>query len=318
MSQLFVNPYQQAPLAAPTAAAGNDAWVQDGNTQNFMPLVVEASVKHPVVVLFWSARSELCKKLIASLEPLIMAAKGQLSLVKISIDQYPQIAQQLQVQSVPTVYAFLNGQPVDGFAGALPDHQLKQFVQNLSGGAQLSVQDPTAGWLEDAQQALQENRLPQAKAGFEQILQLDPANLPAIAGLGRVLLATGNVAAVETLLAKLPPELAQHAALQPLVVGLALVKESAALGGAGSAESYQQALATNPADHAAALALARLRFVRGELKEACDLLLASIAQDAGWQDGAARQLLLRLFDALGFEHPVALSGRRQLSALLFR
>ncbi|WP_334160688.1 co-chaperone YbbN [Phenylobacterium sp.] len=284
--------------------------IKDGTDASFVADVVEASKTTPVIVDFWATWCGPCRQLGPALEKAVTAAKGAVKLVKIDIDKNPAFAGQLRVQSIPAVFAFVDGRPVDGFMGALPDSQVKQFVDRLAkqgeGGA-----SPVDDILDMARESLELGDLGGAAQAFAEALRHDPQNVKAIAGLARVYLSSGDTERAQEILAMVP-EGAKDAELDSVRAALALAAE----GDAETAE-FEQRLAADPADHEARLELAKALAGRGEMEAAVDHLLRIIEADREWNDQAARKQLLTIFEAAGHASEVARQGRRRLSAILF-
>jgi putative thioredoxin len=292
-----------APSTASAAAATKDA-----TDASFMTDVVEASRAGPVIVDFWAPWCGPCRQLTPALERVVAATKGAVRLVKVNVDDNPRIAAQLRVQSIPTVYAFIDGQPVDGFQGALPESQLKAFIDRL-----IPEEGPSdlAGLLEAGAAAAAAGDLAGAAGAFGQALQLEPGHPKAVAGLARCYLAGGDVARAAEVAALAPADLADP--------DLQAVRSAIALALAGGAETagLERRLAADPSDHDARFQLAGAFAAKGRFAEAADHLLTIIAADRNWREGEARQKLLTVLDAAGPGSEVARAGRRRLSSLLF-
>jgi len=299
-------------LGEASAAAIPPDLIKDATEASFMADVVEASRVQPVIVDFWAPWCGPCKQLGPALEKAVAAAKGAVKLVKVDIDKNPRIASQLQVQSIPTVYAFVDGQPVDGFMGAVPESQIKSFIERLAGppsagdGA-IEVGDVVAL----ATESLKLGDVGGAAQAYAQALQLDPENLKAIAGLARCYLSGGDAERAQEILA-MAPEGAKDPELDSVRTALALAAEAPA-----ELAPFQQALAKDENDHAARLELAKALAGRGQLDEAVDQLLRIIETDLDWNEGAARAQLLKVFEAAGPGSETARRGRRRLSSILF-
>jgi putative thioredoxin len=286
--------------------------VQNGSDAGFMAEVVEESRKRPVIVDFWAPWCGPCRQLTPALEKTVRAAAGAVKLVKINIDENPAVAGQLRVQSIPAVYAFSNGQPVDGFLGALPESQVKAFVDRLTGGegqdeAELEIE----ALLEAAAQAVAEGDIGGAAQAYAQVLQAEPKNLKAIAGLARCYLTGGDRERAREV-AAMAPEDAKDPDLAAVRAALALAEQAD-----GETAEFERRLATDPNDHEARLELARVLAGRGDFEAASDHLLRIIEKDRAWNDEAARKQLLTVFEAAGPMSEVAKSGRRRLSSILF-
>jgi putative thioredoxin len=295
----------------PQDAGAGAGLIKDSDTQNFMADVIEASATVPVIVDFWAPWCGPCKQLGPLLEKVVTAAAGKVKLVKINIDENQALAQQLRIQSIPTVYAFKNGQPADGFAGALPESQIKAFVERLAGPV---GPDPTELGIEVAKAAAAAGQLDHAAAIFEQVLADEPENPEAIAGLARCYLGQGRAAQARELLEKVPAAHANHVEIDGARAALSLAEESGTLPDPAELEGR---IAADGNDHAARLDLATALFLRGQVEPAMDQLLTVIKADREWQEQAARKQLLKFFDALGPAHPATVAGRRRLSAVLF-
>jgi len=296
--------------AASGPAAGD--LIKDGTAATFAADVIEASMKVPVIVDFWATWCGPCKQLGPALEKIVREARGAVRMVKVDVDKNQELAAQLRIQSVPTVYAFANGRPVDGFTGAQPESQLRAFVQRLTKGA---AQPTLAELLDEAKALLAEGDAETAAQAFQEILGEDPNNGPAMAGLLRCLMAVGDFDSVTQMLAQLPPELAKNP--EVAAVKTALELQQSAASGAGEAASLRRRLTENADDHQARFDLAMAYYGGGEVEAAVDELLDLFGRDRAWNDEAARKQLLKIFEALGGGHPVTLRGRRRLSALLF-
>ncbi|MHA1599348.1 MAG: tetratricopeptide repeat protein, partial [Alphaproteobacteria bacterium] len=276
---------------------------------------IEASMKVPVIVDFWAPWCGPCKQLGPALEKVVQAARGGVRLVKIDIDQNQALAGQLRIQSIPAVYAFFQGQPIDGFVGAQSESELKQFVGRLlqqSGtGAGPS---PVEQALEQAQTALTENQNAAASALFGQVLQHEPENETALAGMIRCHLAANNIAAAREMFDALLADITGKPAFASVKAALELAEQSAT---AGPIPDLTARVAQNPQDHQARFDLAMALNADGQQEATADALLEIIRRDRAWNDEAARQQLLKFFDAWGPTDPHTLTARRQLSSLLF-
>ena len=296
----------------PTAPGGADAadLIKEGTDASFMKDVVEESRNQPVIVDFWATWCGPCRQLTPALERQVLAAKGAVKLVKIDVDKNPAYAGQLRVQSIPTVYAFVNGQPVDAFMGALPESQLKSFIDRLTGPAAPSEID---NLLSMGAESLQVGDMGGAAQAFAAALQMDPANIKAIAGLSRVYLEGGDLDQARQIAAMAPAD-ATDAELMSVRTALDLAAN--APDESENAE-LEQAVRENPADHQARFHLAAALAGQNRLEEAADHLLRILEQDMDWNEQAARRQLLKIFEAAGPMSDVARNGRRRLSSLLF-
>ena len=293
------------------ASHGDAGLVKETTTNTFMADVVDASREALVLVDFWAPWCGPCKQLTPILERVVTAAGGKVRLVKVNIDENPEIAQQLRIQSIPMVYAFKGGQPVDGFAGALPESQIKAFVERLAGPIGPA---PTDEMLEQAGMMLAGGQADKALQLYQRVLQSEPQRPEAIAGAGRSLTALGKLAAAREMLEKTPPEHANHVEIDGARSALALAEEAGTL---PDQRELERRIAADGSDHDARIDLATALFLRGQPEAAIDHLLASIRADREWQDGAARRRLIRFFEALGPQHPMTVGGRRKLSSVLF-
>ena len=287
---------------------GGESHVKDGTDATFMADVIEASRLQPVIVDFWATWCGPCKQLGPALEKAVEAAKGAVKLVKIDVDKNPAVAGQLRVQSIPTVYAFIDGKPVDGFQGALPESQVKQFVDRLSGPAEPDAVDDI---LSLAAESLKLGDIGGAAQAYAQALQLDPGNVKAIAGMARLYLQNGDAERAQELLAMVPQG-TKDAELDSIRAALKLAESASS-----ETAALDQRLAANADDHEARLELAKVMAGRGDYGRAADELLQIIQRDREWNDQAARKQLLEVFEAAGAMSDVAKQGRKRLSAILF-
>ena len=299
------------PVSTP-APAGTGDLVKDSNTQNFMRDVIEPSRQQPVIVDFWAPWCGPCKQLGPALEKVVREAKGKVRMVKINIDENPQLAQQMRIQSIPAVYAFLNGQPVDGFMGALPESQIKQFIDRL--GGQGSMAEEIEAVLADARVLVEEKDDQHAAQLFAQLLQVDRENAGAIAGLVRCEIAMGDLENAQKTLALVPPAKANDPEVLSVKAQLELALNPVDVSEIGTLKVQVE---KNPDDFQARLDLAVLLNGAGERAEATDQLIYIIKMMRAWNDEAARKQLVKFFEAWGPKDEFTVAGRRKLSSVLF-
>ena len=294
-------------------AAAADTTPIDVNMDNFMAEVIDGSAKMPIVVQFWAPWCGPCKQLGPLLEKVVAAAKGKVKMVRINIDENQQIGQQMRVQSVPTVYGFFNGQPVDGFAGAQPESTLKQFIDKLvaAGGSGPDV----AAMVEAANSLLETQDYDNAMAQYHEIMAADPESPDGLAGMIRCMVGMKDIDGAREIVDQLDDEFRDMPAIVIAVDSLELAEKAA--GAAGGLTQARAAVNADPNDLAARQELALALFATGEQAESMEQLLESIRIDRAWNDEAARMQLLEFFKTLGPANPDVMAARRKLSTLLF-
>jgi len=304
-------------LVGAVTPAGTPDMVKEGSDQTFMQDVIEASKSVPVIVDFWATWCGPCKQLGPALEKVVRATRGKVKMVKIDIDRNQQVAAQLRVQSIPAVYAFYQGRPVDAFNGALPESQLKQFVDRLiqlTGGRGGGGADMIDQALKQAADLLEQGDAASAGRLYSEILKADPSNATAYAGMVRAAIAGGDVKRARQMLERAPAELAGNKELDAVRKSLELLEEGKGL---GSVKQLRKRLEAEPSDHQARFDLAMALFAAGQEGEAIDLLLDMVRRDRSWGDDKARLQLLKVFEALGPTDKRTIAGRRKLSTILF-
>jgi putative thioredoxin len=308
---------------AQNGATGTSPHIKDSGLATFAADVLEQSRSVPVIVDFWAPWCGPCKTLGPSLEAAVEAADGAVKLVKVNIDENPEIAQQLRIQSIPTVYAFRDGQPVDGFMGAIPDSQVKAFVAALAGGAgdhehhdhHHGGPEHTAEVLAVAAEALEAGDIALAAQAYGHVLQDEPGNPKAVAGLARAYLKSGDLERAKTTLQMVSGDGAQDEAIRAVEAELKL-KEAPAPE-SGETAVLRAKLATDPKDHQARFDLALALEASGDRDGALAEFLELVRLDRKWNEEAARKQLVTLFEAMGPADPRTIEARRKLSGLLF-
>ena len=296
-----------------SAAPGEAALVKDTTDRGFAADVIQESMNQPVIVDFWAPWCGPCKQLTPVLERQVAAAKGAVKLVKINIDENPQIAGRLRIQSIPAVYAFRGGQPVDGFMGALPESQVKDFIKRLAamaGGGPSPVDELVAG----AKDALEAGEIAVAAQAFSEALAAEPDNVAALAGLAKCYLATGDLEGAKQVLASVPEDARANEDVKAVESAIALAEKA---GPAGESAKFAALVEAEPDNLQARYDYAMALLAENETEKAMDELLAVFKRDRKWEDEKARKELLTLFEALGPTDPLVASGRRKLASMLF-
>ena len=300
------------PQGTPAAAS----LIKDGTEATFMADVIDGSADVPVIVDFWATWCGPCKTLGPMLEAAVVAVRGKVRMVKIDVDREQRLAaalaqQGLPLQSIPTVVAFFQGRPVDMFQGAVPQGQIKDFIARLTA---LGGDGGLAEALEAAEQMLAEGAAVDAAQTFAAILEEEPENVTALAGLARAYIALDQLDQAEAVLNAAAPAIAKAPLLEAVRAQIALARQAAQ---AGPLADLEAAVMANPADHQARFDYALALHAAGQVQEAVDALLELFRRDRDWNDGAAKAQLFTIFDALKPQDPIALTGRRRLSSMIF-
>jgi putative thioredoxin len=288
--------------------------IKETTTQSFMKDVIEESRRQPVLIDFWAEWCGPCRQLTPILEKAVRAAKGRVKLVKMNIDQHPAIPGQMGIQSIPAVIAFVNGQPADGFMGALPESQVNAFIEKLTKGVPAAGEPNIADLLKEAEAVLAEGDAASAAQIYAEILALDATNIAALAGLAKCYVSTGAVDQAKQTLAMVPESKRNDAAVKAVQAAIDLAEQAESVGPIGELE---QKVAANPLDHQARFDLATALNAAGNRSEATEQLLAIVKRDRKWNDDGARKQLVQFFEAWGGADEATVEGRKRLSTILF-
>ena len=313
--EFILNPDGAAPRtgvsSGQTAVAPGDL-IKESNASRFAIDVMEVSQKTPVIVDFWAPWCGPCKTLGPMLEKAVRHAGGLVRMVKINIDENQELAAQLRIQSIPTVYAYKGGRPVDGFTGALPESQIKSFVDRLLAGSK----PPLDAALEQAEQALKSGDAETAYAIYSEIIAQEPDSTKALAGMIRAMVALGHAEEAQALIEGLTPEMLRDANIAAAIAAVELATQGSAVEIVDTS-ALEVRIAANPKDHQARLDMAIACYGAGRAEEAIEQLVESVRRERAWNDEAARKQLVKIFDALGSTDPLTIAGRRKLSSVLF-
>ncbi|HZO47492.1 MAG TPA: thioredoxin [Xanthobacteraceae bacterium] len=292
-------------------APAAEGLIKDTTTQTFVKDVIEESKRQPVLIDFWAPWCGPCKQLTPILEKAVKAAKGKVKLVKMNIDDHPAVSQQMGIQSIPAVIAFVNGQPADGFMGALPENQVIQFLERLTKG---KIGDEAKDALAAADAALAQGDATTAASLYAALLAQDAANVPALAGLARSYVLTGAIEQAKQTLALVPEAKQNDAAVAAARAALEVAEQAQSV---GPLDELKQKVDANPLDHQARFDYAVALNSKGKRAEAVDNLIAIVRKDRKWNDDGARKQLVQFFEAWGPTDDATVEGRKRLSSILF-
>jgi putative thioredoxin len=295
----------------PAPQAASDL-IKETTTQTFMKDVIEESKRQPVLIDFWAPWCGPCRQLTPILEKAVRAANGKVKLVKMNIDEHPAIPGQMGIQSIPAVIAFVNGQPADGFMGAVPESQVNSFINKLTAG--MPGAPNIAEVLKEAETVLAEGDAATAAQIYAEVLAADATNIAALAGLAKCYIATGAIEQAGKTLAMVPESRRGDAAVRAVQASIDLAEQAKAL---GPLTELEQKVAVNPLDHQARFELATALNASGKRNEATHHLLGIVKRDRKWNDDGARKQLLQFFDAWGPTDEATVEGRKKLSTILF-
>jgi putative thioredoxin len=288
--------------------------IKDITTQSFMKDVIEESKRQPVLIDFWAEWCGPCRQLTPILEKAVRNAKGRVKLVKMNIDQHPQIPGQMGIQSIPAVIAFVNGQPADGFMGAVPESQINAFIDKLTKGMPAAGEPNVAEILQEAEAVLAEGDAAGAAQIYAEVLAHDSTNIPALAGLAKCYVTSGAIEQAKQTLAMVPESKRNDAAVKAVQASIDLAEQAKAV---GPVAELEQKVAANPLDHQARFDLATALNAAGKRGEATEQLLAIVRRDRKWNDDGARKQLVQFFEAWGGADEATVEGRKKLSTILF-
>jgi putative thioredoxin len=301
---------EQGDGATPPASAD---LIKETTTQTFMKDVIEESKRQPVLIDFWAPWCGPCKQLTPIIEKAVRAAKGKVKLVKMNIDEHPAIPGQMGIQSIPAVIAFVNGQPADGFMGALPESQVTAFIDKLTAGIPDAAGD-IADLLKEAEAAQAAGDASTAAAIYAEVLAADAANIPALAGLARCYAESGAIEQAKQTLALVPEAKRADAAISAVQAMIDLAEQATSL---GPVAELEQKVAADPLDHQARFDLATALNAAGKRNDATQHLLEIVKRDRKWNDDGARKQLVQFFEAWGGADDATVEGRKRLSTILF-
>jgi putative thioredoxin len=295
-------------------APAADDLIKDTTTANFARDVLEASRHQPVLVDFWAPWCGPCKQLQPVIEKVVRESAGRVKLVKLNIDDHPSIPGQLGIQSIPAVVAFVGGRPADGFMGAVPESQIRQFIDKIAGPADADEKAQIEALLAEAKTLFEAGDVAGAADLYGALLQADPENAGALAGIAECMIAVGQHDNARQALANLSEAVAADPAVSAVLKKLDQIEEARKL---GDPAALEHALAVNPDDHAARMKLAKIRNVEGDRQAAADHLLLIMKRDRAFEDDGARRELLQFFEVWGPMDPATIAARRKMSSILF-
>jgi putative thioredoxin len=299
--------------SGPAPQAASDL-IKETTTQTFVKDVIEESRRQPVLIDFWAPWCGPCRQLTPIIEKAVRAAKGKVKLVKMNIDEHPAIPGQMGIKSIPAVIAFVNGQPADGFMGAVPESQVTAFINKLTAGMPGAGEPNIAEILQEAEAVLAEGDPTTAASIYAEVLAADATNIAALAGLAKCYMATGAIEQAKQTLVMVPESKRGEAAVKAVQVSIDLAEQAKAV---GPVNELEQKVAANPLDHQARFDLATALNASGKRGEAIHQLLEIVKRDRKWNEDGARKQLVQFFEAWGPTDEATVDGRKRLSTILF-